>query len=388
MTPWRAQHYAQAGRRAGVPEEVLKNAGEIATRITDSNPSVTPVLTLGHLAHLSGVPYQHLRELVSRQRPDDYRLFKIRKHVPKGRNKHKKAGYRIICVPQPKLMQVQRWIAQNILNHVQSHQASYAYAPGSRHVDAAQLHCKCSWLIKLDVTRFFESITEIQVYRVFQSLGYSALISFELARVCTRARLDRAPSRRWRSRYWAYEEIADYAYPELGYLPQGAPTSPMLSNLAMRDLDQQIMDMCSSQGLVYSRYADDIAISTDECGFSRERARSVVAAVYEIMACHGLSPNMSKTRICSPGSRKVVLGLLVNEEVPRLSRDYRNRLRQHLYYCAKAKIGPVRHAKRRGFASVVGLRHHLDGMIRFAAQIQPEFGERCRAQFDSVEWPL
>lgn len=376
------------GRKANVPEDILKNACAVADRVAKNCPGALPVLSLGHFAHLTGVPYRYLRELVSRTRSDDYRIFKMQKNVPAGGGPKGKKPYRIICVPQPPLMTAQRWISQNILSKAETHSASYAYAPGSNYVDAARLHCECRWLIKLDVSRFFESITEIQAYNAILSLGYSRLVSFELARICTRAKRSLTSAKRWNSRFWRYESITEYHHEQLGYLPQGAPTSPMLSNLAMRELDQQLSDYCFANKLVYSRYADDIAISTSDVSFSRDRAAKVVSKVYELMAAHGLSPNITKTRVRTPGSRKVVLGLLVDGELPRLTRSFRDKLRQHLYYCLHPKVGPVAHAQKRSFDSVVGLKHHLDGLIVFANHVQPSFGAQCRSDFNAIDWPI
>ena len=68
----------------------------------------------------------------------------------------------------------------------------------------------------------------------------------------------------------------------------------------------------------------------------------------------GLSPNVTKTRVLPPGARKVVLGLLVDGQEPHLTREFRARLRQHIYYLLHPDIGPVRHAAKRGFISVRG----------------------------------
>ena len=83
---------------------------------------------------------------------------------------------------------MQRWIHKNILMHVHSHPASYAYKEKTSPRDAAAMHAGCKWMIKLGATNFFESILEPDVYRVFREMGYQALVAFELARICTRVR--------------------------------------------------------------------------------------------------------------------------------------------------------------------------------------------------------
>ena len=86
----------------------------------------------------------------------------------------------MICVPEPTLLIVQRWINQRILSHAKPHQASTAFAEGCSIKRAAERHCCARWLIKLDVANFFESISEVRVYRVFVGLGYQPLVSLEL----------------------------------------------------------------------------------------------------------------------------------------------------------------------------------------------------------------
>jgi hypothetical protein len=82
-----------------------------------------------------------------------------------------------------------------------------------------------------------------------------------------------------------------------------------------------------------------------------------------------------------------VLGLLVDLDKPRLPRKFKASLRQHLYYIAHPDVGPAKHAARRGFVSVLGFRHHIEGLIAFARQIEPAFGAQCAQELVGV-WPL
>src|SRR5262249_15519185 len=131
------------------------------------------ILTLNHLAVRAGVPHGTLRTYVGRG-TDPYLVFHIRKHS---------GGFRTICVPDWPLARVQRWLATRLLNHVRPHSNSFAYAPDTSIVRCARMHCGCRWLVKMDISRFFESISEIQVCRVFRQLGYRPLVAFQLARL-------------------------------------------------------------------------------------------------------------------------------------------------------------------------------------------------------------
>lgn len=384
MSAWRSQPYIAEGKSRGISDDILQNAVSTAAYTLSVNRQLEPILTLGHLAQLAQTDYALLRAIASRRFNDPYKVFRIKKRPSSDEERR----FRVICVPDPQLMQTQRWLAQRVLAHGTPHDASFAYAPGSKIIDAARQHCEARWLIKLDIKNFFESISEIDVYRVFRELGYQALVSFEMARLCTRLgteTLARMRSR-WRAAGQKYNAVPEYRRFRLGHLPQGAPTSPMLANMAVRSLDQRITSLALELGLTYTRYADDLALSTKAKMFSRENAQHVIKSVYRIIGTEGFSPNVTKTALISPGARKIVLGLLVNGKVPRLSREFRQTLRQHLYFLST--VGPVEHARKRGFAAVAGLRHHVEGLVRFASGIDGEFGRACSVQLKSVKWPF
>lgn len=389
MVAWRPQRFEQIGLARGFDAAVLRNAVATAQQILSVDAELPPIFTLRHLAHLTCTKYAFLRAVVSRQIDDPYTVFRIHKHGPLARQD----DFRIICVPNPILMGVQTWIARRILARGRPHESSFAYAKDSQILRAAELHCGCRWLIKLDVRRFFESISELGVYRVFRQLGYQPLVAFELARVCTRLGTAKngGDSNRWRvaGKYSGIPKYND-RHLRVGHLPQGAPSSPMLSNLAMISFDEEVSAIAKQRGLMYTRYADDLCLSTRDRDFtfSRAHAAGVIREVYAAMGHIGLSPNIAKTRIAPPGGRKVVLGIIVDGERPRLPHEFRDRLRQHLYYLRHPGIGPASHAQARGFTSVQGLRNHVIGLAAFAHQVEPAFGDACRKELAQVSWPV
>jgi hypothetical protein len=279
-------------------------------------------------------------------------------------------------------MRVQRWINAHVLEHAEPHRASMAFSQGNSIKKAAELHCGARWLIKMDLRNFFESITERQVYRAFRSLGYQPLVSFELARICTRV----APSHERLSRYQArigWPQISEYSHPLMGHLPQGAPTSPRLSNLVAVQMDEDLSDLAQDNGFTYSRYADDLTFST--CGdFSRNNASELIGQITSAIAKAGFVPNKAKTSVSPPGARKVVLGLLVDRDDPRLPREFKSRLRQHLHYLKRH--GAAAHAASQGSATVFGLRRHVLGLIQHARQIEPGYGDAQLDNFNKLNW--
>ncbi len=374
---WSPQHYVDQGRLLGIKESVLENAVEQIERVIDSEYRLPAILSLNHLAKRAGVSYGMLRAVVSRS-GDPYRHFTIRK---------RSGGHRRIGVPLPQLMRVQRWINEYVLNPVSVHPRCFAFSPGSSIVKCASRHCGARWLIKMDVTGFFSSISEIQVYRVFRSFGYQPLVAFELARITTYAP-DLSP--RYERRNWrAWNKgrtIAPYENRRIGYLPQGAPTSPMLSNLVMKKVDSEIDNLSLSASLTYSRYSDDLTFSTRADNFGRSRAAKFITTITSVLSRIGLYPNMTKCLIVPPGARKIVLGLLVDGPKPRLPREFRSNLRQQLYYLER--VGPIEHAKARGFETVWGMRRHIQGLIDFASMVDEPYGTSLLSRFDSIDWPL
>ncbi|WP_412023476.1 reverse transcriptase family protein [Burkholderia cepacia] len=370
------------GAPSGYSSSIIQNTREVVNHLRKKNGRRKPILTLGHLAFETKVPVKTLRAWVARRDSDAYRTFMLAKGGTPSR------GYRMISVPRPDLKHVQRWICDNILALEKPHSASKAYTPKSTLVEAVEPHLGCRWLIKLDLHAFFDSIPETSVYKVFEGIGYQPLVAIELARICTRL----SPDSRWRahSRWQSrrperYSNVKGYAVKRLGYLPQGAPTSPMLSNLVMRVFDADLTAVAVKRGFQYTRYADDLAFSTKEMS-SRNLCGALITDVYKLIAKYGLAPNLSKTAVTPPGGRKLLLGLLIDGEKPRLTKEFREELNRHLYFIDK--YGVQSHADHRKFESIYGLRHHLFGLAYYARQIDPTYGQAVLARLNAVPWPI
>lgn len=386
MRDWKPQHYQAAGEAANIDPRVLEAALTAGKQVIAVNPALPPVFSLRHLSYLSGSAYKNLRVIVGRE-VDSYRTFRIRKRPRRGLTQ----SFRLICVPEPVLADVQRWILRNILICGQSHSASTAYRNRSTLYDAALPHCGSTWLVKLDVRRFFESVSEISVYKVFRRFGYQPLVAFELARLCTRvgSLSSIRRSRRWQNKQPINaRKIRTYSAGTLGHLPQGASTSPHLSNLAMLEVDEELSIIAARFGMVYTRYADDLTYSSRSLDFSREKAAELIKAVYKILGRFGLYPNIAKTSVVPPRARKVVLGLLVDQPSPRLKKDFKMKMRMHLYYLEHPEVGPIQHAIARKFSSVAGLRNHLIGLAAYASQIEPSYGASLKERLAKIAWPL
>lgn len=143
---------------------------------------------------------------------------------------------RKLHVPNLSLKVVQRWILKEILEKIFVSEQSMAFVPHKNGLkENAERHKKNIFLLEMDITNFFGTITEQQVYRLFCNIGYNSKVAGILANLCT------------------YND----------YLPQGAVTSPYIANLVCYHMDARINGYCSRKDIVYTRYADDLTFSSN-----------------------------------------------------------------------------------------------------------------------------
>jgi RNA-directed DNA polymerase len=369
------QRYASGGRRQGIDSQTLDNAIAAITRIRATDPRITPVLTLRHLSVLTELPFLFLRRTVARQERVGYRTIFLKKRIP-GRS-----SMRRISIPPKSLAHVQNWLVQNVLQYTSAHPASFAFHPDSSPILAAEQHPNTKWLLKVDIQDFFHSISEGTVASIFSRLGFPKLLAFELGRLCT-IPCNRGPSRNPKPHP---SPIEFYRSDFEGYLPQGAATSPMLANLAMSMTDQRLSALAEKFGFRYSRYADDLAFSSPN-DHALVDLQKLKRNVFHILNSSGFRPNLRKTVVRGPGARRIVLGMLVDGKEPRLSKEFKDSIRLHLYYLTSPQHGPQKHALSRK-TGVSSMYHHVRGLIAWARQVEKTYGEEALAKFKSVNWP-
>lgn len=371
-----------AAKRGFQPEYVERLLSVATTLEAHRVPSV---FSLMHLARLSGTQWKYLREIVQRRR-HDYRIFTIRK---------RSGGNRMICAPGPVLRRVQTWVHRNILLAPGAlallHDASSAFAPDCSIRKNASAHAGAAWMIKLDIKDFFESISERQVYYVFRQFGYPALLSFELARLCTRVvgrRKDGEMALRYYMRRWYNEGPAGEGTPyathrRVGHLPQGAPTSAMLANYVAAALDASIAGIAKTYGATYTRYADDIVLTLSDG--NRTICRSIFDQVAKEVTKAGYRINQEKSRVIGPGGRKVVTGLVINDDVVRVPKIVKEDILLATYHIKKR--GLLGHMKKKGSKRPLGYLNHLVGRILYCYSIEPAFGKRAMFELRAAMEP-
>ena len=154
--------------------------------------------------------------------------------------------------------------------------------------------------MRIDLKDFFPSIKRVDVHRVFKNIGYSSNVSGLLAALTTLTE----------------------------GLPQGAPTSPALSNIIFSHHDVDILDFARKNQLFYTRYADDLVFSGDV------KPRDILAFLQNAFSRTEFSINPKKTRVMRRGARQIVNGIVVNDTL-KAPRDTRRWIRQQVYYLEK-----------------------------------------------------
>ncbi len=267
----------------------------------------------------------------------------------------KTGGQRHISAPKPKLKAAQAWVQREILAKLPVTEYAHGFVSQRSSVSNAQQHCAQSVVINLDLKDFFPSITFVRVRELIVGFGYSRAVATLLALVCTEPPRVAGTIAGDVHQKQTHVAIGDRV------LPQGACTSPALSNLLCRSLDRRLAGIAKRLGFNYSRYADDLTFS----GPDRSQAGCIIAAARRILAAEGFTENADKTHVMGQGARQEVTGIVVNHALPRLPREAKRRLRAMLHNVAKHGLQLTNTERHPFFAS------YLRGWVAYAVMVEP-----------------
>ncbi len=268
---------------------------------------------------------------------------------------------REIWAPQPILKSVQRKISRAIIENLMVHGASHGFLAGRSILTNAEQHTDAKIVLKVDLKNFFPTITLPRVKGLFRKAGYRERIATLLALLCTEA-----------PRKLIEHEGKPY-YISLGNrcLPQGAPTSPAITNALCMKLDQRLAGAAAKYGWRYTRYADDLTFSLANNTKLPKNSRgdnlgTLLFLIKKIVEDEGFTVNDKKTRIARTGSRQQVTGLVVNEKTgPRVPRATKRALRAAIHNLKQGK--PLKEGE-----TVATLQGHA----AFIYMTEPELGAK------------
>ncbi|HEV2758467.1 MAG TPA: reverse transcriptase family protein [Acidimicrobiales bacterium] len=306
----------------------------------------------------------------------DERLRHYRYHWTPKRN----GGARLIEAPKPVLKHLQRVLLWEILEHVPVHPAVHGFRRGRSALSHANGHLQRKVVIRVDLEDFFASVRAGRVYGIFRACGYPEPVAHVLTALTTNA----VPRSVWAQADAPSPSASEPAFRRLAvhlahpHLPQGAPTSPTLANLAAFGLDRRLAGLASSAELTYTRYADDLAFSSVEHRPERQ-SRRLVDCIGGIAEEEGFRVNVAKTSVRQASQRQRLAGVVVNERVNIERRQY-DLLKATLHNAARR--GPAGQ-NRSGHPA---FRDHLRGRIAWVHQLTPARGERLLATFAQIDW--
>jgi retron-type reverse transcriptase len=277
----------------------------------------------------------------------------------------KSGGTRMLSAPHRKLARAQRWIWENIVSKLPVEPPAHGFLSGRSIVTNASPHARRDVVVNLDLEAFFPSIAFPRVRSVFHRLGYSPAAATILALLCTEC--PRRPVE--------YDGKPYFVATGPRALPQGACTSPGLSNQVARRLDKRLGGMARKLGLTYTRYADDLTFAGGQD--LNERIGYLMARVRHIAAEEGFAVNGKKSRVLRRNAAQRVTGLVVNDR-PGVAREEVRRLRAILH---QARTEGLDRQNREGRPNFLAW---LRGKIAYIGMARPEVGARLRAALDKV----
>ena len=279
-------------------------------------------------AALLGVEVNRLEEILNNV-SGHYQEFWMRK---------RSGGYRMISAPDKDLQAIQSTIYSRILSSVTIvHPAAVGFRCGRSVVDNAAPHLGKRYVLKMDIHDFFGSIRSPRVRQTFKKIGYPENVSKVLGALCCLHR----------------------------HLPQGAPTSPALSNIVGYEMDRKLAALAAEYGVTYTRYADDLTFSGDV--FPKEQ---IIPQVKRIIRDEKCEPNHKKTHFMNQSSRKIITGVSVASGVKlTIPKSKKREIRKNVYFILTK--GLAEHQRRIGSHDPAYLKR-LIGMLCYWRAIEPD----------------
>ncbi len=279
---------------------------------------------------------------------------------------------RVISAPMYLLKTAQYWVLENILYKIKIEEEAHGFVPSKSILSNAKVHVAQSLVVNMDMRNFFPTITYKRVKGMFSKLGYAEQVATVLALLCTEPETDKV----------RMDEVDYYVQTGNRYLPQGAPTSPAITNILCRRLDRRLAGVAAKLGFRYSRYADDLTFSALDTPQDKVIGR-LLWQTKMIVKEEGFELHPKKLQVMRQGAKREVTGIVVNEK-PNIARKKMRQFKAVLHQIEengpKGKTwgkGDNLFLSLQSFASYVAMVNPQKGKI-FAAQVQ-----RIRRKYDS-----
>jgi RNA-directed DNA polymerase len=329
------------------------------------------IFSIPHFAIEIGMQSDFINHLIE-NRNSQYTFFLLKK-------KKESSAPREIMSPKEELKFLQRWINLNILQKSKFNEYIQGFVPGTSTLKNAQIHQGSKYLLKIDLLKFFDCIEERKVYKVFRSFGYVKNLSWDFAKLCTA---------KHRNSYWKsfssedYSILGKYISKNPSVLPQGAPTSPLLANLVASRLDKRIGKLALKQNFKYSRYADDLCISSNE-----KKNLPSILFLTKIIEEEGFYINKEKIKYSKAGMKQYVTGLSITNGVS-IEKKKRREIFTHLFFATKYGLqSHLLKLKEKGTYRT-NYQNWLLGNISYQYSINKDIGKKMFELYNKINWSI
>lgn len=259
---------------------------------------------------------------------DYYRSFRLSK---------RSGGYRTISAPKEPLLSIQKTIYKRVLIPVQVHTAATGFRQQKSIVNNAAPHLGKKHVLKADITDFFGSVRFHSIKQAFEDIGYPKDVSEIFANLCSRN----------------------------SCLPQGAPTSPALSNIVAYRMDMKLTALAKAYNLTYTRYADDLTFSGDDLPYEK-----ILSEVFKQAKKEGFCLKNKKTRFLTENKRKIITGISISSGTKMtIPKQKKRELRQNIHYILK--FGLKAHQQRINSTDPAYLERVI-GYLNFWLSVEPD----------------
>ncbi len=285
-----------------------------------------------------------------------YRRFQIPK---------KTGGVRNISAPMPRLKNAQYWLLNNVLYKLTTHNAAHGFVPQRSILSNAAQHVGSEVVINIDLKDFFPTISFRRIKGLFSSMGYSEQIATIFALVCSEPLTDEVQ----------IDGKTYYVARGERFLPQGAPTSPAITNLICFRLDHRFAGVAKKQGWTYTRYADDLTFSSKD----GKNVNRILWQTRQIVDNEGFVVHPDKVQVMRKASRQEVTGIVVNKKL-NVNREHLRQFRAVLHRIRKQ--GNTE-GVRFGDAAANPVQV-IRGFANFVNMVNPEKGAKLKSEVESL----
>lgn len=276
-------------------------------------------------------------------------------------------GTRVLSAPKPKMAKAQAFILHELLEKLPTEANAHGFIKGRSTVTNARAHQGQSVVMNQDLVDFFPTITFPRVRGLFCRMGYSPAVATILALLCTECPRVRA----------SYQGKMYFVATGPRALPQGACTSPALSNQIAKKLDRRLAGYAQKHDFTYTRYADDLTFSAGTEG--DEGLPKLLATMHHITRAEGFAVHPEKGRVQRSAKRQTVTGIIVNE-AERLSipREELRELRAILHNAKKTGLAAQNRQNKPDFEAWVR------GKIAYVSMVDKARGDKLLEAFHAL----